>query len=136
MKIFNMSPKRWHCIICWEYHTSICLPLNFLQWIKGVVKTVLLIIFNELSCNYMGSHLESSLWDNLAKESAGRNFKLKVKFLPVSMEDNNPKKLYEVRNSMPFKDEEWLRIDKFDRFGVGGGSYWISIKTTKYYNIL
>lgn len=24
---------------------------------------------------------------------------------------------------MHFKDEEWPRIDKFDRFGVGGGGF-------------
>lgn len=98
MKIFNMSSKCWHCIICWEYHTSTCLLLDFFQWIKGIVKTVLFIIFNEPFRNYMGSHLESWLWDDLAshlayqQEGAGRNFKLKVKFLSVSMEDNNQQK--------------------------------------------
>lgn len=92
MKIFNMSSKCSHCIICWEYHTSTCLLLDFFQCIKGIVKTVLFIIFNEPFRNYMGSHLESWLWDDLAREGAGRNFKLKVKFLSVSMEDNNQQK--------------------------------------------
>lgn len=92
MKIFSMLSKCWHCIICWEYHTSACLLLDFFQWIKGIVKTVLFVIFNEPFCNYMGSHLESWLWDDLAREGAGRNFKLKVKFLSVFMEDNNQQK--------------------------------------------
>lgn len=67
-----------------------CVHLSiFFSVSKVIVRITFFVKSNELFYNYMSSKLEISLCHGLAREGAGKNFKLKVELLYVSMKEND-----------------------------------------------